>query len=85
MHLFILQLSKIILQSLIKPAYKSNKSHEKFHNKYFDISTLMIKLQGIAKLQNCSENSSLADAKNDIEMNTFINDIEIFEDMSINI
>ena len=45
----------------------------------------MIKLQGIDKLQHCLENSSLAGAKNDIEMNTFSIDIEILENISINI
>ena len=35
----------------------------------------MIKLQGIDKQQHCFENSSLAGARNDIEVNTFIIDI----------
>ena len=57
--------------NLIQSAYKSNKSHKKSHNKSFNVSILMIKLQGIDKLQHYFENSSLAGAKNYIEMNTF--------------
>ena len=45
----------------------------------------MIKLQRIDKAQHCFENSSLAAARNDIEIYTFSIDIEIQEDISINI
>ena len=63
--------------NLIQPAYESNKSHKKSHNKSFNVSILIIQLQEIDKLHHCFENSSLADAKNNIEMNTVGIAIEI--------
>ena len=50
---------------------------EKSHNKSFHVSILMIKLQGIDKLQHCSENFALAGARNNIEINNFSIDMEI--------
>ena len=44
----------------------------------------MITLQGIDKLQHCFENSSLAGARNHVEIDTFSIDIEIKEDISMN-
>ena len=43
----------------------------------------MIKQQGIDKLQHCFENSSWKVLQNDIEINTFSIDIEIYEEISI--
>ena len=65
LHLLIIQLSKIVLERFKiyktdlefnnKLHIKAIKPHEKSQNKSFCVSILMIKVQGIDKLQHCFE------------------------------